>query len=130
MDPGSSSEAGLTVYMDDGAHYVICVQGDEIVVRGRVAPFDQIMATTPRPSREVVLEVATVDHPWGPDAVRLSVDGEILAELDGRHLSTETRTGFLGRVIGMYAVGGDAAFDWFDYEEVVFAPEEDSRWAI
>ena len=26
--------------------------------------------------------------------------------------------GFIGRVIGMYAVGGDAAFDWFDYEEL------------
>ena len=25
--------------------------------------------------------------------------------------------GFLGRMIGMYAVGGEAAFDWFDYEE-------------
>jgi hypothetical protein len=24
--------------------------------------------------------------------------------------------GFLGRVIGMYATCGDAAFDWFDYE--------------
>ena len=25
--------------------------------------------------------------------------------------------GFIGRVLGLYAVGGDAAFDWFDYEE-------------
>jgi beta-xylosidase len=31
-------------------------------------------------------------------------------------LSTEVTTGFLGRTIGMYAVGGEAAFDWFDYE--------------
>ena len=42
---------------------------------------------------------------------------EVLAELDGRYLSTEVTGGFIGRVIGMYAVGGDAAFDWFDYEE-------------
>jgi beta-xylosidase len=40
-----------------------------------------------------------------------------LAELDGRYLSTEVTGGFLGRMIGMYAVRGDAAFDWFDYEE-------------
>ena len=39
------------------------------------------------------------------------------AQLDGRYLSTEVTGGFLGRMIGMYAVGGDAAFDWFDYEE-------------
>jgi hypothetical protein len=25
--------------------------------------------------------------------------------------------GFLGRLIGMYAVGGEAAFEWFEYEE-------------
>jgi hypothetical protein len=41
-----------------------------------------------------------------------------LARLDGRYLSTEVTGGFLGRTIGMYAVGGDAAFDWFDYREV------------
>jgi len=36
----------------------------------------------------------------------------------GRYLSTEVAGGFTGRVIGMYAIGGDAAFDWFDYEEL------------
>jgi hypothetical protein len=25
--------------------------------------------------------------------------------------------GFLGRLLGMYAVGGNAAFEWFDYGE-------------
>ena len=40
-----------------------------------------------------------------------------LAQLDGRYLSTEVTGGFLGRTIGMFAVGGDAAFDWFDYQE-------------
>ena len=40
-----------------------------------------------------------------------------LAKLDGRYRSLEVTGGFLGRLIGMYAVGGDAAFEWFDYEE-------------
>ena len=40
-----------------------------------------------------------------------------LARLDGRYLSTEVTGGFLGRMIGMYAVGGNAAFEWFDYGE-------------
>ena len=39
----------------------------------------------------------------------------MLAELDGRYLSTEVTGGFLGRTIGIYAVDGAAAFDWFDY---------------
>ncbi len=41
-----------------------------------------------------------------------------LGVLAGRYLSTEVAGGFTGRVIGMYAVGGDAAFDWFDYQPV------------
>jgi hypothetical protein len=40
----------------------------------------------------------------------------VLAELDGRYLSTEVAGGFTGRVIGMYAAAGTIQFDWFDYE--------------
>lgn len=59
----------------------------------------------------------------GPDALRFGVetaDGEfqVLAELDGRYLSTEVAGGFTGRVIGMYAAAGTVHFDWFDYEPV------------
>jgi hypothetical protein len=38
------------------------------------------------------------------------------AELDGRYLSTEVASGFVGRTIGMYVSGGVAAFDWFEYQ--------------
>ena len=48
--------------------------------------------------------------PWG-------TGGPAVAEVDGRFLSTEFTGGFLGRVLGMYAVGGEASFDWFIYEE-------------
>ncbi|MDQ0772310.1 xylan 1,4-beta-xylosidase [Streptomyces aurantiacus] len=66
----------------------------------------------------------------GPDTLRLGYetagtgdgdnggddDGafEILAELDGRYLTTEVAGGFTGRVFGMYATRGSAAFDWFE----------------
>lgn len=39
----------------------------------------------------------------------------MLAELDGRYLSTEVAGGFTGRVVGMYAAAGTMRFDWFDY---------------
>ena len=57
-----------------------------------------------------------------PEAVSLGSiddhgDAHTLAQLDGRYLSSEVTEGFLGRLIGMYAVGGDAAFEWFTYEE-------------
>lgn len=55
----------------------------------------------------------------GPDTLRLGYetdggDFEILAELDGRYLTTEVAGGFTGRVFGMYATRGSAAFDWFE----------------
>ncbi len=40
----------------------------------------------------------------------------MLADLDGRYLSTEVCGGFIGRVMGMYAVGGDGHFAWARYE--------------
>lgn len=54
----------------------------------------------------------------GPDTLHLGYetaegDFEILAALDGRYLTTEVAGGFTGRVIGMYAIRGSAAFDWF-----------------
>ena len=39
----------------------------------------------------------------------------MLAELDGRYVSTEVATGFTGRVAGMYVTEGTAAFDWYEY---------------
>jgi xylan 1,4-beta-xylosidase len=46
------------------------------------------------------------------------VTNRVIAGLDGRYLSTEVASGFIGRVIGIYARGGEAAFDWFDYAPV------------
>jgi hypothetical protein len=65
-----------------------------------------------------------MDSGFGPpDVISLGYhdkDGlaQVLAELDGRFLSTEVAGGMLGRVIGIYAVAGHAAFDWFEYREV------------
>ena len=58
-----------------------------------------------------------------PDVLHLGIEGadgvfDVLAELDGRYLSTEVAGGFTGRVIGMYAAAGTVQFDWFDYEPV------------
>ncbi|MGO9501845.1 MAG: glycoside hydrolase family 43 protein [Streptosporangiaceae bacterium] len=128
VDPDTSIEAGLTIYLDDGAHYDVSLREDQVVVRARCGPFDQVMATAPYAGGRVVLEIETVESSAasaasatagaaGPDIVRLGGGGDVLAELDGRYLSTEAQGGFLGRVIGMYAVGGNASFDWFDYLE-------------
>jgi xylan 1,4-beta-xylosidase len=75
----------------------------------------------PDPSVCRVVTVETGPDAHAPDLVSLGFTDDrgerhVLARLDGRFLSSEVTGGFLGRVIGMYAVGGDAAFNWFEYE--------------
>jgi hypothetical protein len=59
------------------------------------------------------------DQGGGPDLIRLGFESDsefiVLAELDGRYLSTEVAGGFTGRVIGGYAATGTVHIDWFDY---------------
>lgn len=123
VDADSGVEAGLVVYMDNTAHYEVAVRDDAVLVRARIGPLSNVVAEAPRPSGPVVLVVqATVDDDVAPDYVRLGFEGPdgrvVLATLDGRYLSTEVVGGFIGRTIGMYAVGGTAAFDWFHYREL------------
>ena len=109
--------------LDTAAHYEIGLAGDRIVVRARIGPLSSVVASARRPAATVVLSLNAADDPWAPDTVVLGYeDGDgsphVLAELDGRYLSTEVTGGFLGRTVGMYAVGGSAAFDWFDYRGI------------
>jgi xylan 1,4-beta-xylosidase len=102
-------------------------------VLARIGPLRQTVASRPAPARTAVLRIeahaspAGLDHPLKePDALRLGVeepDGtfSVLAELDGRYLSTEVAGGYTGRVIGMYAATGTMRFDWFDYEPLMRA---------
>jgi xylan 1,4-beta-xylosidase len=117
----SGGRGGLVVRMDEAHFYAIEAGGGEVRAHARVGPFSH--ATEPRPSRpSTVLRIDAVPDGTarGPDVVRLGIeeDGDfaVLLELDGRYLSTEVAGGFTGRVIGMYAVDGSVAFDWFSYE--------------
>ncbi len=108
--------------MDHTAHYDVAVTGDRVVARARVGSLESIVGSAPRPDGPVTLIVETGPDRLGPDSVSLGFEdgagvAHTLARLDGRYLSTEVTGGFLGRMIGMYAVGGEAAFEWFDYAE-------------
>ena len=121
VEAATGAEAGLAVLMDEAAHYEVSVRGDRVIARARIGPLRAVVDDVPRPNGSVVLRVETRPGGAGPDIVVLGFeddggDFQVLAELDGRYLSTEVAGGFLGRVIGMYAVEGDAVFDWFDYE--------------
>ncbi|MGW7258029.1 glycoside hydrolase family 43 protein [Streptomyces sp. NPDC054834] len=136
VDAGAG-RAGLSVLLDEAHHYDLEVGGGVVSVVARIGPVRQRLAEHPVPPGPVTLAVevrtdrvlpptATAGgqeapgiRAGGPDTVSFSVEsaGETvrLAELDGRYLSTEVAGGFTGRVLGMYATEGRAAFDWFDY---------------
>ncbi|MFY1649455.1 glycoside hydrolase family 43 protein [Solwaraspora sp. WMMB762] len=124
IDPGDG-RGGLAVRMDETHHYAVEVGGGEVYASARIGPLRPVLERRPVPPGPVVLRADVVavptGHPrQGPDVVRLGfedADGgfTVLAELDGRYLSTEVAGGFTGRVIGMYAAAGTVRFDWFDY---------------
>jgi len=121
VDPGDSTEAGLAVRMDEDRHYEVFLRDGNIAVRARIGPLAGVLRSVPSPSGAVILRVETHDDTYGPDRVQLGCEADdgsfhVLADLDGRYLSTEVATGFIGRVIGLYVVTGTASFDWFDYE--------------
>ena len=126
VDVADATEAGLAVRMDERAHYEVAVCADEVIVRARIGPLVSVVAQAPAPASPLVLRVETHDPAGtanGPDLVQLGYerpDGcfDVLAELDGRYLSTEVASGFIGRVIGLYAVGGTASFDWLELTDL------------
>ncbi len=122
VDAGAANEAGLTLMMDEASHYEVAVHRGQILARARIGPLDAVVGRAACPPGPVILTIGTEPHPHGPDTVSLGFEdtagaSQTLARLDGRYLSTEVTGGFLGRTIGMYVVDGEAAFDWFDYEE-------------
>lgn len=124
VDIGDAAEAGLAIRMDERAHYEVAVTGGAVVARARIGPLLSVVAEATAPTSPFVLRIdirestGTID---GPDIIDLGAEVEdgtfhVLASLDGRFLSTEVATGYLGRTIGLYAVDGTAHFDWFELE--------------
>ncbi|MFF2136340.1 glycoside hydrolase family 43 protein, partial [Streptomyces sp. NPDC058193] len=128
--------------LDEAHHYQVEAEGGLVRAVARIGPLRATVAERAVGPGPVTLriDVTTTDvlpptvtvrpegsdatalsglRTGGPDTFRLGYetgDGtfEVLAELDGRYLTTEVAGGFTGRVVGMYATRGTAAFDWFE----------------
>ncbi len=124
----ADGRGGLAVRLDESHHCEIEVGEGEVRVMARVGSLLVPVAVTPAPQGPIRLRIDVLASPpaeWHPrkepDVLQLGVEGAdgvfaVLAQIDGRYLSTEVAGGFTGRVIGMYAAAGSVAFDWFDYE--------------
>ena len=120
----AEGRGGLAIRLDERHHYEVEAGGGEVSAIARIGPLRQTLATVAVADGPVVLwiEVIAAKSEWSdpcqqPDRVRLGVEEPfaVLAELDGRYLSTEVAGGFTGRVTGMYAAHGTVHFDWFEY---------------
>ena len=122
MIRGERGEAGLAVYMDKDAHYRIGLERERLVARVRLAEIDTVIGSVPRPAGPIVLAIRTEAATLGPDTIVLGhvTDAGFteIARFDGRYLATEVCTGFVGRTLGMYAIGCTAAFGRFEYRPI------------
>ena len=75
-EAGRATEAGVTLLMDETAHYDVVVRRGEILARVRIGPLDAIVGPAPCPTGPVVLTIATGPHAHGPDAVTLGYEDE------------------------------------------------------
>jgi len=131
IDPADGL-GGIGVRMDERHHYEIEVEDGRVRVVARIGSVRTTVAEREWTAGPAVLRIDVVplthtDSLSEPDRLRFGVEGvggvdgegdfAVLAELDGRYLSTEVAGGFTGRVIGMYAARGTVHFDWFDYEQ-------------
>jgi xylan 1,4-beta-xylosidase len=121
VDADVGVEAGLTMWIDHTAHYEIAVDGKRVVAFAHIGPLRSAVGEAPRAPGPVILTIETVPDGHGPDVICLGLEdhagnSQVVAEIDGRYLSTEVAGGFFGRIVGMYTVGGAASFDWFEYK--------------
>jgi xylan 1,4-beta-xylosidase len=124
----SGGRGGLAVRLDERHHYAVEATAGRVSVSARIGPLRWATASRPVPDGPVILRIeahaaaAGLGHAVAePDLLRIGLEEPggaftVLAEIDGRYLSTEVAGGFTGRVIGMYAAAGTIRFDWFDYE--------------
>jgi xylan 1,4-beta-xylosidase len=120
---GTNGSGGLAVRYDEAHHYSIETDGTTVTARARISSIEQTW-THPAPGGPLELRIETRQPEGGAGFGHLSSDtvalqavigGEpvTLAELDGRYLSAETAASFTGRVAGVFASRGTAAFHWF-----------------
>jgi beta-xylosidase len=135
----SDGVGGLVLRMDERHYYALEASAERVRCVARIGPLTQEIGAV-NVAGESVLSIESVPVPdelggpcGPPDLVRLGVVGPdgltVVAELDGRYLSTEVAGGFTGRMVGMYARDGSVGFEWFDYESTGSSGSSESTGA-
>ncbi|WP_193596599.1 glycoside hydrolase family 43 protein [Microbacterium sp. YJN-G] len=123
-------DVALSVRMDDSHQAIVERESGVVRARAVIGPVDQVLASA-EIADDVTLEIQSVQPdvergaPRGPDLLRLGyrAHGElhVLAEFDGRYLSTEVAGGFTGRVVGVEALADDVLVRRIEVEDLGWA---------
>lgn len=108
-----SGKAGLVVYQDYNGFAAIEVSGGKAVLRFRLKSIDTILGEVPVKGREAVIRVESKDG----GRYEFFADGKPLGSFETSLLSSEVVGGFTGVMLGLFAEGGQASFEYFDYQE-------------
>jgi hypothetical protein len=120
------SDLRLVLRLDDAHWAGIEIRESLLAARVVIGGLDHVLAEAPRPvGRAIALCVRAVEPApdprvsAGPDRIELGhlADGNfrLLAQVDGRYLSTEVAGGFTGRVIGVESLAGIRVLRRFSY---------------
>ena len=121
-----NDEAGLTVWMNNQAHYDLYIKqlGQDkqaVVLRYRMGLLTHIAKEVIVPASNIQLQVKGENDTF---SFAYSLNGttfQSIGQMNTRYLSTETAGGFTGIILGLYATSQTPAtrayadFDWFEY---------------
>lgn len=118
--------AGLTVYMDPGAHYDIYVERSEdgywAVLRYKLGAVDHTQCRLKLDDGRAVLRVEGRDYYYHFSVADADGDFVEMGMADTKYLSSETNGGFTGVTLGLYTTTRSALsdavaeFEYFDYQ--------------
>lgn len=113
---GAEARAGLCLVQNDEYHLRLEIgSGFEVRLVLRERGQDQVMGRISADEAPRLLEIACEGHTYRG---RFSSDGrtwtEVAGGVDGRSLTTEVAGGFVGCLVGPYAVASTGDFDWID----------------
>lgn len=109
-----SAEAGLVLYQSPDGFASVGVERGKARLHLKLKSVDTVIGEAAVKNNEAVVRICSKDGLM----YEFFVDGNPLGNLNTSLLSSEVVGGFTGVTLGMYAVGGEARFDYFDYKAV------------
>lgn len=126
FDASQGDRAGVSVYMDPGAHYDLYIErgakGCYVVLSYRLGAIEHKARMVKLKKNRATLRVEGSDYMYSFSYSENGKDFMPLGSMDTKYLSSETNGGFTGVVLGLYATKYSAAsrataeVEYFEYK--------------